>query len=147
MSQDIFIDVGTGSARSGLFDRNGCLLATAKPAIALWHDGADRIEQSSDEIRVAVCASVREATTKARVRPDRIAGIGFDATCFLVVLGDGAWRAYPTQQAAMAGIMGEADTPIPASGRIAAMHQHRFDAFQALSRVAHPLAGIRTRET
>ncbi|MGO4388243.1 FGGY-family carbohydrate kinase [Microvirga sp. 2YAF29] len=91
MSKDIFIgiDVGTGSARAGLFDRNGNLLATAKRDIALWHDGADIAEQSSDDIWAAVCASVREATAEAGVSPNRIAGIGFDATCSLVVLGEG----------------------------------------------------------
>ncbi len=91
MSKDIFIgvDVGTGSARAGLFDRDGNLLATAKRDIALWHDGADIAEQSSDDIWAAVCSSVREATTGAGIAPDRIAGIGFDATCSLVVLGNG----------------------------------------------------------
>ena len=31
--------VGTGSARAGVFDRRGTLLASAKANIALWHEG------------------------------------------------------------------------------------------------------------
>ena len=33
------IDVGTGSARAGIFDERGTLLASAKADIALWHEG------------------------------------------------------------------------------------------------------------
>lgn len=83
------VDVGTGSARAGLFDSSGALLATAKRDIALWRDGPDIAEQSSDDIWRAVCAAVREAIITAAVSADAIAGIGFDATCSLVVLGEG----------------------------------------------------------
>ena len=85
----IGIDVGTGSARAGIFDRHGRMLAAAKRDIALYRDGPDLAEQSSADIWQAVCASVREAMSKAGLRPDDIAGIGFDATCSLVVLGPG----------------------------------------------------------
>lgn len=85
----IGIDVGTGSARAGIFDRTGRMLATAKRDIALYRDGPDIAEQSSEDIWRAVCASVREAMAEAALAPDDIAGIGFDATCSLVVLGPG----------------------------------------------------------
>lgn len=89
VSKDHFIgvDVGTGSARAGVFDRGGALLASAKRDIALYRDGADIAEQSSDDIWGAVCAAVREAVASAGVGAEAIAGIGFDATCSLVVLG------------------------------------------------------------
>lgn len=87
----IGIDVGTGSARAGVFDRTGRMLATAKRDIALYRDGPDIAEQSSANIWQAVCASVREAMAQAGLAPGDIGGIGFDATCSLVVLGpDGA---------------------------------------------------------
>ncbi len=79
------IDVGTGSARAGLFDASGTMLATARRDIRLWREGADIAEQSSDDIWSAVCAATREAV--AGIDPARVAGIGFDATCSLVVLG------------------------------------------------------------
>ncbi len=83
------VDVGTGSARAGLFDLTGRMLASGKRDIALFREPGAMVEQSSTDIWSAVCASVREAVEKAGVAPDRIAGIGFDATCSLVVLGEG----------------------------------------------------------
>ncbi|KRE13095.1 ribulokinase [Bosea sp. Root483D1] len=85
----IGIDVGTGSARAGIFDPSGRMVATARRDIALYRDGPDIAEQSSEDIWQAVCASVREAMANAGLSPDAIAGIGFDATCSLVVLGPG----------------------------------------------------------
>lgn len=93
MTEPIFlgIDVGTGSARAGLFDAAGRMLSVAKRDIALWREGAEIAEQSSEDIWSAVCAAVREAVGAAGIDARTIAGIGFDATCSLVVLGpDGA---------------------------------------------------------
>src|SRR5690606_41617115 len=47
------------------------------------------VEQSSTNIWQAVCESVREAVRLAGIDPADIAGIGYDATCSLVVLGKG----------------------------------------------------------
>lgn len=87
-SHVIGIDVGTGSARAGVFDLSGRMVATAKRDIALWREG-DIAEQSSADIWSAVCASVREAVVEAAIAVEQVAGIGFDATCSLVVLGEG----------------------------------------------------------
>jgi D-ribulokinase len=83
------IDVGTGSARAGLFDQKGRLVAADKADIRLWREAGDIVEQSSEDIWNAVCRSVRGALEKAGVAADTVAGIGFDATCSLVVLGEG----------------------------------------------------------
>ncbi|MGO4673416.1 FGGY-family carbohydrate kinase [Bosea sp. 2YAB26] len=83
----IGVDVGTASARAGIFDPSGRMLATAKRGIALYRDGPDIAEQSSADIWNAVRACVREAMAMAQLAPEAIAGIGFDATCSLVVLG------------------------------------------------------------
>ena len=89
MSDAVFlgVDVGTGSARAGLFDAQGTMLASAKRDIAMWREAGDVVEQSSDDIWTAICASVHEAM--AGIDPARVKGIGFDATCSLVVLGPG----------------------------------------------------------
>lgn len=84
----IGVDVGTGSARAGIFDLSGHMLASGKRDITLFREAGSIVEQSSAEIWSAVCAAVREAVTKAGVDPQNVAGIGFDATCSLVVLGE-----------------------------------------------------------
>ncbi|MHA6729490.1 FGGY-family carbohydrate kinase [Devosia sp. A369] len=87
----IGVDVGTGSARAGVFDFAGQLLASAKRPISIWHEAGDVVEQSSDQIWQAVAESVREALQLSQLTSDDIAGIGFDATCSLVaVKADGA---------------------------------------------------------
>ncbi|MBR0688236.1 FGGY-family carbohydrate kinase [Bradyrhizobium manausense] len=83
------IDVGTGSARAGIFDGSGRLIASDKAPVALWQEAGDIVEQSSEDIWRAVCRSVRSTVGQADIAPDGIAGIGFDATCSLVVLGKG----------------------------------------------------------
>jgi D-ribulokinase len=85
----IGVDVGTGSARAGIFAQDGRMLATARRDIALFRDGPDIAEQSSDDIWRAICTSVREAMAQARLQPQDVAGLGFDATCSLVLLGPG----------------------------------------------------------
>ena len=80
------VDVGTSSARAGVFDETGTLLATARHPIAVWHEAGDIVEQSSSDVWAACVASVRAAMAEAAVPPDAVAGIGFDATCSLVVL-------------------------------------------------------------
>ena len=87
---DVFIgiDVGTGSARAGVFSRSGDLKATAKRDIKLFRDGAHIAEQSSDDIWACVCTAVREAVAKSDATPNDVRGIGFDATCSLVVLDE-----------------------------------------------------------
>ena len=84
----IGIDVGTGSARAGVFDQHGNLVNAAKHDIAIYREAGDIVEQSSNDIWRAVVAAVR-AAIDGSVDPKSIAGIGFDATCSLVVLGRG----------------------------------------------------------
>ena len=85
----IGVDVGTGSVRAGVFDASGRMLATAKQDIALYHHAGAMVEQSSGEIWAAVCTSVRRAVLLADIPAGQVSGIGFDATCSLVVLGAG----------------------------------------------------------
>jgi D-ribulokinase len=83
------VDVGTGSARAGIFDLAGRMMASAKRDITLFHASGSIVEQSSGEIWNAVCHAVKDALSQAAVSPDQVAGIGFDATCSLVALGEG----------------------------------------------------------
>src|SRR5882757_3124630 len=82
----IGIDVGTSSARAGVFDENGTLLSTARHPIAVWHEAGDIVEQSSSDIWAACVASVHLAMAEAALPPAAVKGMGFDATCSLVAL-------------------------------------------------------------
>lgn len=94
----IGVDVGTGSARAGLFDAAGTLLATAVEPISIWRPQAEHVEQSSDDIWRAVGTVVRACRRQAKVAAEDVRGIGFDATCSLVVL-DRAGRPLPVNAA------------------------------------------------
>ena len=80
------IDVGTGSARAGIFDGKGKMLGAGTHAIRTFRPAEDFVEQSSDDIWSACGLAVRAALSQAGVGADAIAGIGFDATCSLVAL-------------------------------------------------------------
>ncbi len=85
----IGVDVGTGSARAGVFTGDGRMIGTDKCAVTIHREGGVIVEQSSDDIWQAVARSVRGALAASGVSPEQILGIGFDATCSLVVLGEG----------------------------------------------------------
>ncbi|KAF7838058.1 FGGY carbohydrate kinase domain-containing protein isoform X1 [Senna tora] len=79
------VDVGTGSARAGLFDKSGKLLGSSSSPIQIWKDGA-HVEQSSTDIWHAICAAVKAACSSAEVAPEEVKGLGFAATCSLVAV-------------------------------------------------------------
>ncbi|MEO7892084.1 MAG: FGGY family pentulose kinase, partial [Vicinamibacterales bacterium] len=80
------IDVGTGSARAGIFDERGRLAASASRPIKMWKPAPDHAEQSSDDIWRACCRATRAALKESGLTATAIQGIGFDATCSLVAL-------------------------------------------------------------
>ncbi len=85
----IGVDVGTGSARAGVFDEAGLLVASARRAIAIWRDPGAIVEQSSGDIWRAVVEAVREAVGASGLPRNAFAGVGFAATCSLVALDSG----------------------------------------------------------
>jgi FGGY-family pentulose kinase len=82
------VDVGTGSARAGIFDRGGRLLGRGEHPIAMNRPSPNHAEHDSEDIWRAVCRAVQAAMAKASTRPEQVAGLSFDATCSLVVRGD-----------------------------------------------------------
>lgn len=84
----IGVDVGTGSARAGLFDIHGKRLAIASEPIQIHRPQPEYAEQSSEDIWRAVCKVVRQVVSEARVQPESVLGIGYDATCSLVALDE-----------------------------------------------------------
>jgi D-ribulokinase len=85
----IGVDVGTGSARAGIFSLDGGLVSSARHDITLHRAPGGMLEQSSAEICLAVSFAVRAALSASGLEADAIAGVAFDATCSLVVIGDG----------------------------------------------------------
>ncbi|OSQ43067.1 FGGY-family carbohydrate kinase [Thalassospira sp. MCCC 1A01428] len=83
----IGVDVGTGSARAGVFDGTGKLLGSASHPIAMNRPRPDFVEQDSENIWQSVCKSVQDALIKSGVDGSKVSAIGFDATCSLVIRG------------------------------------------------------------
>lgn len=81
------VDVGTGSARAGIFTADGVMVGRGEHPIRMNRPAADHAEHDSEDIWNAVGVAVREALRRAGLGADRIAGIGFDATCSLVARG------------------------------------------------------------
>ncbi len=86
----IGVDVGTAGVRAGAFDAAGTLLASGSVPVEVFRPKPDFVEQSSNEIWSAVGAAVKEARARAGLDPADVRGLGFDATCSLVALGEEA---------------------------------------------------------
>ena len=86
MTYFIGIDVGTGSARAGLFDAEGTLLASSARPIATLRPVEDFVVQSGRDIWEAVCDCVARTLCDSGIAATDVSGIGFDATCSLVVV-------------------------------------------------------------
>ncbi len=86
MSYFLGIDVGTGSARAGIFNARGRRLGSASEPITMWKPAPDHVEQSSEDIWRACCRATRAALRESGLKASAIKGIGFDATCSLVAL-------------------------------------------------------------
>jgi len=86
MSEHVIgIDVGTGSARAGVFDLQGNLKAAATCEIDVYKDG-DFAEQSSRQIWDACAQVVRQIVAESGVNPADVVGLSYDATCSLVAV-------------------------------------------------------------
>ncbi|KAM9844649.1 FGGY carbohydrate kinase domain-containing protein isoform 2-T2 [Aulostomus maculatus] len=78
------VDVGTSSVRAALVTGGGLVRTTAEEPISVWEPKADHYVQSSCEIWERCCSVVKEVVRG--VERAQVRGIGFDATCSLVVL-------------------------------------------------------------
>ncbi|XP_053105253.1 FGGY carbohydrate kinase domain-containing protein isoform X1 [Hemicordylus capensis] len=78
------IDVGTASVRAALVDQFGTVVAYEDHPVKIWAPQPDHYEQSSDDIWAACCTVTKKVTQGINIA--QIRGLGFDATCSLVVL-------------------------------------------------------------
>ncbi|XP_063972729.1 FGGY carbohydrate kinase domain-containing protein isoform X2 [Diachasmimorpha longicaudata] len=89
MNYYVGVDVGTGSTRAALFDGDGKLIKISNSPIEIFNSVPDFYEQSSEDIWDSVKKVVKNVVNGTP--KESIKGIGFDATCSLVLL-DGAGR-------------------------------------------------------
>ena len=80
------IDVGSSSARCGVFDACANLIGVGVQAIAQHRPAPDFVEQSSDDIWNAICAAVKHALAEAGIDGADVAALSYSATCSLVLL-------------------------------------------------------------
>ena len=88
MNYFLGIDVGTSSARVGIFDEMGILVGHAVEEIETWKPKANFVEQSSENIWQSICSCCHKVLAKTQIDPSTIKGIGFDATCSLVLIDE-----------------------------------------------------------
>ncbi|CAN7606064.1 FGGY-family carbohydrate kinase [Rhizobium sp. LjRoot254] len=93
----VAVDVGTGSARAGIFDRRGEMLGRASFPIEMNRTSGQSAEHDSEDIWSAVTRAVAGARDEAGVAAGEIDAIGFDATCSLTVR-DAEGRPLPVSQ-------------------------------------------------
>ncbi|MEM6500059.1 MAG: FGGY family carbohydrate kinase, partial [Pseudomonadota bacterium] len=82
------IDVGSGSARCGVFDEAASLVGVGVQAIAQHRPAPDHVEQSSEDIWSAICIAVKAALREAGIEGAQVAALSYSATCSLVLLDD-----------------------------------------------------------
>uniref|UniRef100_A0A8B9TQ36 FGGY carbohydrate kinase domain-containing protein n=1 Tax=Anas platyrhynchos TaxID=8839 RepID=A0A8B9TQ36_ANAPL len=78
------IDVGSASVRAALVDEFGTVVAHAEQPIQIWEPQPDHYEQSSADIWAACCTVTKKVV--CGIDASQIRGVGFDATCSLVVV-------------------------------------------------------------
>ena len=84
------VDVGTLSARAGLFDDHGALIGTAAAPFALRRAEGGFALYRMAEIWAAVEAAIADLLAARQGAGPRVAGLAFDATSSLVLVHDGA---------------------------------------------------------
>ncbi len=89
MSRLLAVDVGTLSARAGLFDLQGRLVAAASAPFELLKPAEHHAAYRMDEIWQAVVRAVREALASEPGSAERVRGLAFDATSSVHVQAEG----------------------------------------------------------
>lgn len=90
MNEKYFVgcDVGSTSVRAGLFDSGGKMITAASHPIQTWRPETNYVQQSSEDIWRACCHCFASILSESGIPKNQVHGIGFDATCSLVVLGE-----------------------------------------------------------
>lgn len=84
------VDVGTSSTKTAVWDSQGTVLAQASAAYALHRPDPLWAEIDANIWWQAVCDTIRQVLTQARVDPQDVAGIGVDAVSWTLIPVDEA---------------------------------------------------------
>ncbi|KAJ1922142.1 hypothetical protein H4219_000004 [Mycoemilia scoparia] len=111
----IGIDIGSYSARAGLFATNGALLYSHKHPLKVHKPEKGHVEQSTEDIWASIVSCVRRCVDNAKesmpsFEPAQVKGIGFDATCSMAVVNRESGEPVSIS-------LGGLDTPLPSSYR------------------------------
>ncbi|MBM3708152.1 MAG: xylulose kinase, partial [Actinobacteria bacterium] len=82
------IDLGTESARSGIFDLKGNIIGIGSSSYQTFYEHAGWAEQLVEDWRKSLIDSIKEAVKNAGINAKDIIGIGLDATCCTPVFFD-----------------------------------------------------------
>lgn len=85
MDYYIGIDIGTGGARTGIFDREGNAVVFYAEPIELHIPHPGWAEQDPEEWWRALCTSCRKAVQESGIAPQEIKGLSVDTTCCTVM--------------------------------------------------------------
>lgn len=85
MDYFIGIDIGTGGARTGIFDREGNAVVFCAEPVDLLIPHSGWAEQDPDEWWRALCTSCKNAVEKSGIAPQDIKGLSVDTTCCTVM--------------------------------------------------------------
>ncbi|WWC86903.1 uncharacterized protein L201_001782 [Kwoniella dendrophila CBS 6074] len=88
MEYYIGFDVGTGSGRACLVDKDGKLIAEHSEATLTHRSPTDHriFEQSTENIWSSLSKCCKKILSESGINPNQVKGIGFDATCSLAVV-------------------------------------------------------------
>ncbi|MFC7442938.1 gluconokinase [Laceyella putida] len=92
MAVVIGLDIGTTSTKAVVFAQDGQVLGKHAVHYPLYQPDVNRAEQDPDEIMRAVMEAVKEAVTRAGVRPAEIVAIGFSSAMHSLMLVDKDYR-------------------------------------------------------
>ncbi|XP_049867474.1 FGGY carbohydrate kinase domain-containing protein [Pectinophora gossypiella] len=87
MNEEVYfigVDVGSGSSRAALVHESGRVVKSSVKELQTWKPKVDYYEQSSNDVWNCVVHVVKDIMKNTS--PASVKGIGFDATCSLVVL-------------------------------------------------------------
>ena len=82
------IDLGTESARAGIFDLNGNTISFGTHAYKTLHERPGWAEQEVSDWQKALIGSIKNSVALSKIDPKDIIGIGVDATCCTPVFFD-----------------------------------------------------------